>query len=284
MIAIATCSSLPESDNDFPALKDALAALGVAAEPVAWDAPGVDWAGYDLVVVRTTWDYTERLEEFLSWADEVPRLANPVPVLRWNTDKRYLKDLADVGVPVVPTLWDPADLPAGDGWEHFVIKPAVSAGARDTALWGPGEEEAARDHLQALADAGRTAMVQPYLSGVAASGETALIFIDGEFSHAARKAAILEPGTGIQGKASNDSGARGKITATTPTTAELAVAEFALASAPHHGDLLYGRVDLLPGPDGEPVVVELELTEPGLFLSWGPGSTEHLAAAIARRL
>src|SRR5262249_36973490 len=121
VIAIATYSGLPESDDDFPALKNALAASGVAAEPGVWGGAGMDWAGYDLVVVRSTWDYTHRLEEFLSWADEVPNLANPVPVLRWNTDKRYLKELADAGVPVVPTLWNPTDLPAGDGWEHFVV-------------------------------------------------------------------------------------------------------------------------------------------------------------------
>lgn len=278
MIAIATYSGLPESDDDWLVLKAALAEVGVDAEPVAWDAPGVDWAAYELVVVRTTWDYSRRLAEFLAWADGVPALRNPAPVLRWNTDKRYLKDLADAGVPVVPTLWDPAELPTGTGWEQVVIKPAVSAGAVDTARWGPGQEEDARAHLRTLADAGRTAMVQPYLSGVDAAGETALVFIDGGFSHASRKAALLADG------AEPWSVLRTRIGPTTPTTAELAVAELALAAVPRPADLLYARVDLIPGPDGEPVVLELELTEPSLFLANHPTAPARLAAAIAKRL
>jgi glutathione synthase/RimK-type ligase-like ATP-grasp enzyme len=284
MIAVGTFSGLPESDEDFPALRSALAARGIAADAVAWDTPDVDWAAYDLVVVRTTWDYHARLDEFLAWADKVPNLLNPAPVIRWNTDKRYLKELADAGVPVVPTLWNAPDLPAGDGWERFVIKPAVSAGARDTALWGPGEEEAARAHLRSLSESSRTVMVQPYLPAVATVGETALIFIGGEFSHAVRKGPILQAGAGVQGLARAHSDGRGKITDATATAAELAVAELALASAPRHNELLYARVDLIPGLDGDPVLIELELTEPALFLSRAEGAADRLAAAIAKRI
>lgn len=278
-IAIATCDELPGGDVDSPAVQAALAALGVSAEPVSWSAPGVDWAGYDLVVVRNTWDYTRRLTEFLAWAESVPRLLNPVPVLRWNTDKRYLAELADAGVPVVPTLWDPADLPAGAGWEQFVIKPAVSAGAHDTARWGPGQEAAAAEHLRSLSAAGRTVMVQPYLGAIDTAGETALVFIDGRFSHAARKAPILTASGHQEIVGPSDS--RGRITPAEPTTAELAVAELALGVAGR--DLLYARVDVIPGPDGEPVLLELELTEPALFLGHADGAAERLAAAIAER-
>jgi len=277
-VAVATCEALPESDVDFPAVQAALAARGVAAEPVVWSDPAADWAGYDLVVIRSTWDYIQRREEFLAWAGRLPRLANPAPVLRWNTDKRYLRRLADAGVPVVPTLWDPHDLPAGEGWEHYVIKPAVSAGAVDTARWGPGEEAAALAHLRSLTADGRTVMMQPYLSAIDTAGETALVFIGGEFSHAARKAPILTS-SGPQ-TIDGPSDSAGRITPAQPTTAELAVAELALGVAGR--DLLYARVDVVPGPDGEPVLLELELTEPALFLRHAQGAADRLAGAIAR--
>jgi glutathione synthase/RimK-type ligase-like ATP-grasp enzyme len=279
-VAVATYEGLPGSDVDFPPLRAALAELGVTAEPAVWSDPAIDWAGYDLTVVRNTWDYTLRLDEFLAWADSVPRLANPAHVLRWNTDKRYLSELADAGVPVIPTLWDPADLPAGEGWEEYVIKPAVSAGAKDTARWGPGEEDAAAEHLRALTAAGRTVMVQPYLAAIETAGETALIFIDGEFSHAARKAPILTR-TGLP-EIKGPSDSEGRITPAEPTTAELAVAELALGVADR--DLLYARVDVIPGADGEPVVLELELTEPALFLGHSQDAAGRLAAAIIRRI
>lgn len=279
-IAFATCSSLPEGSDDVQALIGALAPLGVAAEPVIWDA-AVDWSRYDLVVIRSTWDYTERRDEFTAWADALPRVLNPAGIIRWNTDKRYLRDLAAAGLPVVPTRWDPADVPAD--WPEYVIKPAVSIGSGDTARWGPGEEEQARAHLRSLRDAGRTAMVQPYLSAVDTAGETALVYCDGEFSHAGRKAQILTAGAGIEGPVRGDT-ARGQVTAATATEAELDVASRALAAVPGGEDLLYARVDLIPGPDGAPLIVELELTEPNLYLQHGPGSPERFAKAITARL
>ncbi|WP_218040242.1 RimK family alpha-L-glutamate ligase [Actinomadura sp. WMMB 499] len=279
-VALATCSRLPGGNADVRALAGALADLDVRAEPVIWDA-GVDWSGFDLVVIRTTWDYTHRPDEFLAWAGGLPRVLNPVSVLRWNTDKRYLRDLAGAGVPVVPTRWDPDDVPSD--WPEYVIKPAVSAGSRDTARWGAAEHAAARAHLRELRDAGRTAMVQPYLAGIDAAGETALVFIDGEFSHAARKAPILAPGAGVQGLVTPGDG-RGTVTAATATPAELDVAHRALAAVPDAPDLLYARVDLVPGPGGDPVVLELELAEPNLFLEHGPGAVSALAKAVVARL
>ncbi|MEV4676335.1 hypothetical protein AB0K34_32225 [Actinomadura sp. NPDC049382] len=279
-IAFATCSSLPDGSDDVQALIGALAPLGVAAEPVIWDA-AVDWSRYDLVVIRSTWDYTERRDEFTAWADALPRVLNPAGIIRWNTDKRYLRDLAAAGLPVVPTRWDPADVPAD--WPEYVIKPAVSIGSGDTARWGQGEEEQARAHLRSLRDAGRTAMVQPYLSAVDTAGETALVYCDGEFSHAGRKAQILTAGAGIEGPVRGDT-TRGQVTAATATEAELDVASRALAAVPGGEDLLYARVDLIPGPDGAPLIVELELTEPNLYLQHGPGSAERFAKAITARL
>ncbi|HEY8480649.1 MAG TPA: hypothetical protein VIL71_12550 [Spirillospora sp.] len=279
-IAFATCSTLPAGNDDVPPLTAALASLGVDAEPAVWDAD-LDWSRYDLVVIRSTWDYTARRDAFVAWAESLPHLHNPAEIVRWNTDKRYLRDLADAGVPVVETLWDPDDVPSR--WPEYVIKPAVSIGSRDTARWGPGEEDAARAHLRSLRDAGRTVMVQPYLSAVDAVGETALVFREGEFSHACTKGQILRPGAGVEGPARNDP-SRGRITPATPTDAQLDVAHRALAAVPGGPDLLYARVDLVPGPDGSPLLLELELTEPNLFLKQAPpAATTAFAEAIKRR-
>jgi hypothetical protein len=279
-IAFATCSWLPGGSDDVRDLIGALAPLGVEAEPVIWDG-GADWSRYDLVVIRSTWDYTPRRDAYVAWAESLPRVLNPAEVIRWNTDKRYLRDLADAGLPVVPTLWDPDDIPSE--WPEYVIKPAVSIGSGDTARWGPGEEEQARAHLRSLRDAGRTAMVQPYLTAVDTAGETALVFCDGEYSHAGRKARILTAGAGVEGPVRNDR-TRGRVSASTATPAELDVANRALAAVPGGGTLLYARVDLIAGPDGSPLIIELELTEPNLYLHHGPGSAQRFAKAIAARL
>ncbi|WP_141577004.1 RimK family alpha-L-glutamate ligase [Actinomadura sp. WMMA1423] len=279
-IAFATCSLLPDGSDDVQDLIRALADEGADAEPVVWDA-GADWARYELVVIRSTWDYTDRRDAFVAWAESLPRVLNPAAIIRWNTDKRYLRDLAGAGVPVVPTLWDPDDIPSE--WPEYVIKPAVSIGAGDTARWGPGEEDAARAHLRSLREAGRTVMVQPYLSAVDTAGETALVFCGGEYSHAGRKAQILTAGAGVQGWVRDDP-TRGQVTPSTATGAELEVAGRALAAVPQGEDLLYARVDLIPGPDGAPMLIELELTEPALYLRDAPGSAERFAKAIVSRL
>ncbi|MEV4255696.1 hypothetical protein AB0J52_21280 [Spirillospora sp. NPDC049652] len=278
-VALATFAAIPDGGHEAALLRASLAPLGVTADPVVWDDPSADWSSYDLTVIRSTWDYTDRPEEFLTWADALPRVANPAPVLRWNTDKRYLRDLAAAGVPTVPTLWDPDDLP---DWDEFVIKPAVSAGSRDTARWKRGaEDDQARAHLESLR--GTPAMVQPFLPAVDTEGETALLFCDGEFAHAARKAPILRAGAGIEGLVTGEDG-RGAITRTTPTDAQLSLAERTLAAVPGNPDLLYARVDMVTGPDGTPVLMELELTEPSLFLEAAPESADRYAKAITTRL
>jgi hypothetical protein len=231
------------------------------------------------VVLRDTWDYTDRVEEFLAWAGALPRLLNPAGVVAWSSDKRYLRDLAAAGVPVVPTTW----LEPGDAFERplheHVVKPTVSAGARDTGRYGPQDDSAA--HVRRLLDAGRAVMVQPYLSGVDDAGETAVVHIDGAFSHAARKAAVL---TAVGVEAPLDAPDAVEITARDASAAELAVAAAALEAVPYDRPLLYARVDLVPGPGGDPVVIELELVEPSLFLSTAPGAADRLAAAVVGRL
>ncbi|MEV4660257.1 hypothetical protein [Micromonospora sp. NPDC049301] len=289
-VALVTCTELADLDPDDRFVLAPLAARGIAAEAVVWDDPDVDWSSYDLVVLRSPWDYALRRDEFVAWAASVPTLVNPADVVRWNTDKRYLAELSAAGVPTVPTSW----VEPGESWQppadtgEYVIKPAVSAGSQDTGrydLADPEHRELAGAHVRRLSDARRLTMVQPYLTAVDTEGETALLFLAGPnglaFSHAIRKGPMLTgPDLGPDGLYKAE-----EITARTAAPAQLTVAEKTLAVVPGGTDqLLYARVDLIPGPDGDPVLVELELTEPSLFLGHAEGAPGRLAEAIATHL
>jgi len=287
-VALVTCAQVPELDADTRRLLAPLAARGVAAEPVVWDDPTVDWAAFDLTLVRTCWDYVPRRAEFLAWARSVPRLANPAEVLAWNTDKRYLQDLAAAGVPVVPTTW----VPPGRAWTapargEWVLKPAVSMAGLDTGryrLGDPRQRRLAVGHLRRLQAAGRAVMVQPYLHAVDTKGETALVYLGGRFSHAIRKGAVLDgPDTGVDRRFQTDGGL--DLRARQPSVTERTLADRVLATVPGGPKrLLYARVDLVPGPHGQPLLMELELTEPQLFLGYAPGAADRLATAISARI
>ncbi len=282
-----TCRDLPDLDPDDRPVRAALTARGIAAEPVVWDDPRVDWAAFDLCVLRSPWDYTPRRDEFVSWTRSIPRLANPASVVAWNTDKRYLTDLAGAGVPTVPTDF----VAPGETWRvpgaPFVVKPTVGAGGRDAARYDPADAAQlaqAAGHVARLHSTGRTVMVQPYLAAVDRDGETGVVHLGGRLSHAFRKDALLE-GT--------DSVVDGLYRPETVTPREapddvLALAEAALAAvarvAPRHPALLYARVDTVPGPDGRPLVLEVELTEPSLFLALAPGAVERFADAITHAI
>jgi len=281
-LALATAIPAFPLDEDLPLLQAGCAEAGIDAQVLAWDDPTVSWARFDAVLLRSTWDYIDRLPEFLAWCDRVAaltRLLNPPDVVRWNTDKRYLGDLARAGVPVIESRFlapgdDPSALPALD---EFVVKPTVGAGSRDCRRFRAADRADAIAHAAALLDQGRHVLVQPYLAAVDDDGETALLFFGGEFSHAIRKAPLLRR---------NAAPARAlfapeRIGARTPSAAELAVARRVLAALPF-GPLAYARVDLLPSADG-PQVLELELTEPSLFLAYGPGSAERLVAELRSR-
>jgi hypothetical protein len=288
-VALVTSDLFPDLWRDDHPLRDALRSRGVTVDAVRWDDDGADWDAYDLAVIRSPWDYPARRDAFVAWAHRVPRLANPADVVEWNTDKHYLRDLAAAGLPVTPTTfvepgttWEPP--PSGD----WVVKPTVSVNSQDTGRYRlPDERDLALGHVARLGATGRTAMIQPYLAAVDTAGETAVLCLpdaDGRlaYSHAIRKGPLLSgPDTGDV-DATTD---REQITARTPSALELATAERVLAAVPGGPDrLLYARVDLIPGPDGEPVLVELELTEPSLFLLHAPDSAERLADAVVARL
>jgi glutathione synthase/RimK-type ligase-like ATP-grasp enzyme len=279
-LALASARAARALDEDLPPLLDAARRRGFDVEVLDWDDAAVDWSAFQTVLLRSTWDYTDRLPEFLAWAERVAdrtRLLNPPSVLRWNTDKRYLLDLEAAGVPIIPTRFLSPEAPIDvDLSGDLVVKPSVGAGSRGARRFRDAPAAAA-EHVRELMSAGRTVLIQPYLDAVDRDGETALIYFAGRFSHAIRKGPLLRP----NGEATRALFAPEHITARRPSAAELRVAERALAAVPHPEPLVYARVDLLPDPKAGPRLLELELTEPSLFFAHGPGSTERLLDALA---
>jgi glutathione synthase/RimK-type ligase-like ATP-grasp enzyme len=297
-VALATCDAARHLTNDDRPLIAALADQGIDAEAAVWNDPGVDWSKYDLVVVRSTWDYVAQRDEFLAWAESIPRIWNKPNVLRWCTDKSYLQKLADHGVPVIPTIWLNPErhlhkraihtrLPAfGD----FVVKPVISSGARDTGRYrtlSAMDRGAAITHAMGLLESGRAAMIQPYVTSVDTAGETCLTFIDGKFQHATSQAAVLKgplaPTVGL--------GLYSEPT-TSPAQAsaeQIAVAEQALQVLYDELDcreqLLYARIDVVDGADG-PLVIEMELADPNLWMQYSGANPTlmRFAEAIAKRV
>jgi glutathione synthase/RimK-type ligase-like ATP-grasp enzyme len=290
-IALVTARAARELDEDLPLLLAAFTAAGAHAEITDWDDPAVDWARFDLALLRSAWDYTERLPQFLAWVERTAGLTlllNPPPVVRWNSDKHYLRDLAAGEVPVVPTTFVDAGAEPRPLLEEFlarhsctevVVKPAVGAGSRDARRHQRTATGEMLTHLRPLLAAGRSMMLQPYLEGVDRDGETALIFIEGRFNHAIRKGPLLPAGA----PATAALFAPEEISPRVPTAGELVVAGRALAQVPF-GQLLYGRVDLIRDAAGQPRVLELELTEPSLFISHAAGSDQRFVAAALERL
>jgi hypothetical protein len=289
-VALVSARAARHLDEDLPPLIAALEEAGADATVADWDDPEVDWAAFRLALLRSTWDYAERVEEFLVWADRtatLTELVNPPPVIRWNTDKHYLRELARAGVPVVPTRFvEPGEHPEralhsflrAESAGEWVVKPAVGAGSRDAARYTRGEDRVASDHIERLLDAGRSVMLQPYLDQVEHHGETALIYFIGRFSHAVCKGPLLQRGT-----APTDAlFAQEHITARMPSLEELQVGNRALATLPFETPL-YARVDLIRSEDGRSCLLELELTEPSLFFVHVPGAAERLASQVCNR-
>jgi hypothetical protein len=268
-----------DTDPDLPLLSSAAAAAGHTTDVAVWDDTRVDWHRYDLVVVRSCWDYVPRREEFLAWADSVPRLANPAPVLRWNTDKTYLRELAAAGVPVVETAWSVRDVDALPAAEEWVVKPTVSAGAADTARWTDPADAVA--HGRRLLDAGRATMTQPYVRAVDAEGETGVLLFGHTVSHAFRKGALLARGADARTLPELKEDIRPRE----PSADQRRFAERTVAVAREllATDLLYARVDVVTDTDGGLRLMELELTEPSFFLPHTPTGAASFVRALDER-
>lgn len=277
-IAFATSQQFRLLDDELPRLTTAASDQGHEADVVVWDDPEVDWHSYDAVVVRSCWDYTPRREQFLTWVRSVPRLHNPPQVIAWNTDKVYLRALEAAGTPIIDTYWNVRD--GDDIGDHaeWVCKPSVSAGSQDTARWGTREE--VYKHSIELVSAGRTSMVQPYIQSVDVEGETAMMFLGGNFSHAIRKGQLLHKDEGVV----SDRDSRESITPRAPTAAQHEAAGRALETVTTllnlSEPLLYARVDLVTADDGAPLVIEVELTEPSLFLGHSDDGAARLIEAL----
>lgn len=286
-VLLATCNALPEGDEDGALLLQRLAEIGVRARWVPWTHESTDWADTP-VVLRSTWDYTLDRARFLAWLDRLEHVHNPARIVLWNSDKIYLHDLDVAGVPITPTtVAVPGEAIVIPESREFVVKPSVGAGSRGAGRFTASRTDDARAHATMLHRAGRTVLVQPYLDGVDDHGETALIYFDGTFSHAICKGAMLAAEVAHPLEESSGLYLEENISAREPSDAERAVGTAALAvvTARFGAAPLYARVDLLPSAAG-PVVVELELTEPSLFLQYGIGSdpARAFAIAIAERL
>ncbi len=270
--------------DDRP-FRAALVARGVEVAQPVWNDPEVDWSAFDAVLIRTTWDYTDHLAEFVAWAERVgasTRLFNPAPVVRWNTHKGYLKELEALGVPLAPTVW----LPRGSGvdvravceersWTRGFVKPMVGATARETLRFTADAE--GLDVAQAFLErtlAVEDMMLQPYLPAVEQVGERSVIFFGGAPSHGVRKVPV--PG---DYRVQDDFGASDEPWH--PERDELELARRVVAAAESIvGPLLYGRVDLLEDARGALLVTELELVEPSLFFRHDPGAPARLVDAL----
>ncbi|WDZ82650.1 ATP-grasp domain-containing protein [Micromonospora cathayae] len=283
-IALATCAAVPDLGPDAE-LVPALAPFA-AADVVVWNDPTVDWSEYDLVLIRSTWDYLADVDAFLRWADEVERhttLLNPAGIVRWNCDKRYLAELAAAGVPILPTRFVTAADPAtavesavagyaatGD----VVVKPSRSAGALGAGRFS--DPAAAVAHTRVLLDAGQTVLVQPYLSSVDTRWETGVYLVGGVVTHAVRKRGLLRPDAA---PATDHSLADSQeVVATTPEPALVDFARRVLAALPVPAPA-YARVDIVESADG-PLLIELELIEPALFLDLTPGAAGRVVDAL----
>lgn len=289
MLGLVTARVAHGLDPDLDPLASACAdVLDGAVAVVDWDDPDVSWASFDAVVLRSTWDYTRRLDEFLTWVGRVAkstRVLNPPAAVRWSADKRYLADLAGAGIPIVPTTFVAPGEPAPTVEGLHVVKPSVGAGSADAARCGPAEVDGC---VRALHASGRTALVQPYLDLLDSAGETALCFVsDGrgglEPSHAFRKEAILAGGPVEQ-----EGGlfAKESISPATPTPGQLELATRVLASPPVRacGELAFARLDLAPARSADgahDVVMELELIEPSFYFHTSSGAARRMAERLA---
>jgi glutathione synthase/RimK-type ligase-like ATP-grasp enzyme len=269
-------------DDDEPSALAALADTGVSVDVVDWDDDGVDWSGFDRVVLRSTWDYPERLPEFLAWLDSVAavtELINPVEHVRWSVDKQYLAELAGAGIAITPTVFvapgAPASFPAGS----FVIKPSVGAGSREVAAYRPDQHDAATAHVARLHAIGQVVLVQPFLPSVATDGEWPMVFIDGRFSHAANKRVVL-PRAGVV----DDLFAPEITTGHVASSAQIEVAQAAVDLVSDRlGTPTYARIDLVRDTAGRCCVLEVELVEPSLFLPQADTTaTTRLVEALVR--
>ena len=283
-IALATCRELPALADDDAVLLKALQRRNLSVCMHFWDDPEVDWAEAKLTLIRTTWDYHHRLDAYMQWAERVAtqsELWNPAAVIRWNTHKGYLRQLAELGIPIIDTTWvahgasvELAEVCDAHSWKEVVIKPAVGASSHESIRMPLCDLSRGQEHLDRLVPA-HDMMIQPFVNSVVTDGEVSLLWIDGQFTHAVRKRAK-------QGdyRVQDDFG--GTIEAVTLDPIWVNIGQQCIDAISE--EILYARVDLVCNNQGEYVVIELELVEPALYFLQGPESAELLVNALVTRI
>ena len=291
--ATATPERLGGADTDRSFHERACAAVGIVLEHRVWSDASVNWDAYDLVVVRSTWDYLDALDAFRTWLDRLGALGtvhNPAPVISWNLDKRYLLDLSALGVPVIPTVVcatsDAVVTVLARQAGEVVVKPVVSAGSRLTGRFAAADP-AARALADEILGEGTPVLVQPAVASVATEGEVSALVFGGHVSHSVRKGPILALGGGLVGGSYTERLAPETLTPSRRAVVEAASTAISRLVAERFGvvdPLLYGRIDLVTLDDGSDVVLEAELAEPSFFFETDPAAANRFAQLLAHRL
>ena len=280
---LVTCEQFPTLDPDDRLLAGELRKRGMTVSIAIWSDPQVDWSASRMCVLRSTWDYYRRYDEFVQWvatASAVTAIRNDARLITWNAHKSYIRDVERAGVPVVPTEWiergtvrSLAELCESRQWLAAVVKPALGAAAHDVLLVHRNRESLARgqEHLERLLPA-QDVLVQPYMAAVETYGERALMFFEGRYSHAV----VKKPFDTVLLVSDEQS------SVVEPTAEELDVAAQAIAAIP--GRTLYARIDLLHDDDGNALISEVEVIEPGLYLGVYEPARTLFADAIEREL
>jgi glutathione synthase/RimK-type ligase-like ATP-grasp enzyme len=286
-IALPTCSTLPDWEVDDARFHEALIARGVDVHRPVWDDDEVDWSGFDGCLIRTTWDYQEKRDAFVAWAERVAKVTkffNPPDIVRWNTHKKYLLELESKGIAIAPTVWfDPGDeTPIEDimrerEWRRAFLKPAIAASARGTFRFDDDADgiAAATKHLCEMLANEESMLMQPYLSSVETEGEYSVVLFDGEYSHGVQKIPVAG-----DYRVQDDYGASDKPWH--PCDDDISLAKRIAETV--DGDLLYARVDFLRSDSGELLLNELELVEPSLFFRHSETAARMFAEAVCGRI
>lgn len=283
-LALVSCGEAHEHDTDLPLLVRAFGDRGIVASIVNWDDDNVDWSAFRAAIIRSPWDYHRRYREFLSWLSRASAhtvVLNSADIITWNTDKVYLQELIDANIPVIPTTYVRGaedlvlanELIKGD----VVVKPTISAGSNNTERHVNVPAGAAA-HITKLVDSGMVAMVQPYQRFIDERGETGMLYFNGEYSHAFRKGAILATGDNVKNGlyTEEDIGPRDASREERELGDDVMNFVFKrFGAAP-----LYARVDVVRGSGGYPVLMELEMAEPSLYLHTARDSATRFVSAF----
>lgn len=282
-IAFLTMDSLDGFVSYDALVADILAARGIIVENVSWRSSTANWGDYDTVIIRSPWDYQHSVDEFMAVLEDIEAssavLWNPIEIVRWNVRKTYLQQLHDQGIVIVPTQFvqSPSESDIRSMFEtlesdQIVIKPVVGANANDTFWLRPDSSGDLLQQIETLYH-GRLALLQPFIQSVVEYGETSHIFFDGQHSHS-----VLKTPKAGDFRVQEEHGSR--IQPIQPDSAIIECATRALQPVPQQ--TLYGRVDLVELPNGQQAVMELELIEPSLYLTYDTDSAERFADAIQR--